>query len=357
MSIAAEPMHIKWDSDERNADAVLQVRDLVTEFRTRSGPLRAVDRLSVAVPRGRALAVIGESGSGKSALLRTILGVTAATASVTGQVFLEGRELLGLPRKEREAIRGRQIAMVFQDPLTSLDPVFTVEKQLTETLRRHLGMNKATARERALHLLEAVQIPSPERRLKSYPYELSGGMRQRVVIAMALACEPILLLADEPTTALDVTVQARVLHLIRNIQQERQMSMILVTHDLAVAAQVADDIAVMYAGRLVESGPAAQVLGSPAHPYTRGLLEANVRAGQTRPPTVIPGSPPNLARLPPGCAFAPRCPEATRACWSAPPESRPASDGHWASCYNMLTPARHTIVLAGAGMAEMRARS
>jgi oligopeptide/dipeptide ABC transporter ATP-binding protein len=337
------------------ADPVLRVQSLTTEFRSRNGPLRAVDNLSVDVPRARALAVIGESGSGKSALLKTILGVEPITASVTGKVLLEGRDLISLPRKEREAVRGRQIAMVFQDPLTALDPVFTVGRQLTETLCRHLGLDRTTAKDRAIGLLSAVQIPSPEKRMKSYPFELSGGMRQRVVIAMALACEPVLLLADEPTTALDVTVQARVLHLIRNIQLERQMSMILVTHDLAVAAQIADDIAVMYAGRLVEGGPVAEVLGSPSHPYTRGLLEANVRPGQTQPPAVITGSPPNLAKLPPGCSFAPRCPQGTRACWSARPDARPIGTAHWVSCYNCLTPADKHIVPGNTRMEEARA--
>jgi oligopeptide/dipeptide ABC transporter ATP-binding protein len=225
--------------------------------------------------------------------------------------------------------------MVFQDPLTALDPLFTVERQLTETLRRHLDLSKQGARDRAVDLLQAVQIPSPKDRLRAYPFELSGGMRQRVVIAMALACEPVLLLADEPTTALDVTVQARVLNLIRTIQQERDMSMILVTHDLSVAAQIADDLAVMYAGRFVEVGKIAEVLGSPSHPYTQGLLGANVRPGQSKPPTVINGSPPNLTRLPPGCAFSPRCPAATEVCWRARPEPIPLGDGQLAACHNV----------------------
>ena len=315
-------------------DAVLQVRNLTTEIKNRAGTLRPVNEVSFDVTRARALAVIGESGSGKSALLKTILGVLPAYAKVTGEVLLDGRNLLALRRKEREAMRGRDIAMVFQDPLTALDPVFTVEKQLTETLRRHVGLGRSRARERALELLEAVHIPSPEERLRAYPFELSGGMRQRVVIAMALACEPGLLLADEPTTALDVTVQARVLKLIRDIQQERQMTMILVTHDLAVAAQVADDVAVMYGGRLVECGPVADVLRAPQHPYTRGLLEANVHPGQAHAPTVIAGSPPNLTRLPPGCSFAPRCTSATAVCWSERPQPQIVSADRWAACHH-----------------------
>ena len=316
------------------SQVLLEAHGLTTEFRTRAGRLRAVDEVSFEVPRRRALAIIGESGSGKSALLRSIIGLHPATATVTGELLLNGRDLLTLGKRDREAVRGRQIAMVFQDPLTALDPVFTVKQQLTETLRRHVGLSRADARDRAVALLESVQIPSPEERLEAYPFELSGGMRQRIVIAMALACEPVLLLADEPTTALDVTVQARVLRLIRQLQLDRDMSMILVTHDLAVAAEVADDIAVMYAGRLVEAGPVAEVLGRPAHPYTRGLLDANVRPGQRHPPRVIPGAPPNLARLPDGCAFAPRCDNATDICWDARPTPRSVASYRWASCHN-----------------------
>jgi oligopeptide/dipeptide ABC transporter ATP-binding protein len=340
MTLTAEPFDLRISpSDEEPATtteevATLQVRDLTTEFRTRSGRLRAVDAVSLDVRRGRALAIIGESGSGKSALLRSIVGLLASNAEVRGQVRLEGRDLLVMRRRDREAVRGRKVAMVFQDPLTALDPTFTVERQLTETLRRHLGLGKAAAKARALELLEAVQIPCPEERLQAYPFELSGGMRQRVLIAMALACEPVLLLADEPTTALDVTVQARVLRLIRDLQTQRNMAMILVTHDLAVAARVADDVAVMYAGRLVEVGPVAQVVSSPSHPYTRGLLEANVQPGQKHAPRVITGAPPNLLRLPDGCAFAPRCPSSSVACWDDRPTPLPTGVGRWAACHH-----------------------
>jgi oligopeptide/dipeptide ABC transporter ATP-binding protein len=323
-------------ASETSAPAVgqplLEVRGLSTEFKTRGGPLHAVRDVSFSLMSGRVLAVLGESGSGKSVMLRTILGIQARNARVSGEVLMRGIDLLTMPPKERERIRGEWISMVFQDPMTALDPVFTVEQQIVETLRRHKRMSSDAARTRAKELLELVQIPSAEQRLKSYPFELSGGMRQRVVIAMALACEPGLLLADEPTTALDVTVQARVLELLRDLQRRLGMSIIIVTHDLAVAAELADDIAVMYAGRIVESGSVRQVIHSPQHPYTRGLLEANVRPGQTERPEAIPGAPPNLARLPPGCSFAPRCRFAQDTCRESFPPVRLVGDGHIARC-------------------------
>ena len=314
------------------APPLLEVRGLVTEFPTRAGPLRAVNEVSFTLGAGRIMAIVGESGSGKSALLRTILGIQPKTARIAGEVRMNGVDLLTLPPRERERIRGEWISMVFQDPMTALDPVFTVEQQLVETLRRHKPLSRAQAAQRARELLELVQIPSPERRLKAYPFELSGGMRQRVVIAMALACEPSLLLADEPTTALDVTVQARVLDLLRDLQARLGMSIIIVTHDLAVAAELAEDVAVMYAGRIVESGSVRDVVRQPAHPYMRGLLDANVRPGQTARPEAIPGAPPNLARPPFGCAFSPRCRFVRDECRAAVPDLRMIAPGHFARC-------------------------
>jgi oligopeptide/dipeptide ABC transporter ATP-binding protein len=314
-------------------DAALRVQDLVTEFRTRRGRVRAVDSVSFTVPRGGVLAVIGESGSGKSAMLRSIIGINPASALVTGEVAVGGRDLQAMTPKERRRAAGSAVSMVFQDPMTALDPVYTIEQQLVETLRRHEpGLDRTAGRRRALNLLELVQMPSPKARLRAYPSELSGGMRQRVVIAMAIAGTPTVLLADEPTTALDVTVQARMIRLLRGIQRDIRMGMVVVTHDLGVAAELADEVAVMYAGRFVEHGSAVQVLTAPSHPYTEGLVEANVRAGQTGRPRAIPGSPPSLTRLPPGCAFAPRCDYAVGACWDTPPPVRDVGDGQWSRC-------------------------
>ncbi len=296
MSLVMErPAAVKPTTSE---SPVLDVRRLTTEFNTYAGPLRAVNEMSFTLQRGRVLAIIGESGSGKSALLRTILGIQPHNARIDGEIFLNGVDLLRLPASEREDIRGGVVSMVFQDPMTALDPIYTVEQQLVETIRRHSPMNAGEAKARALELLELVQIPSPERRLKAFPFELSGGMRQRIVIAMALASTPSLLLADEPTTALDVTVQGRILRLLADLQRQLGMSVVFVTHDLAVAAQIADDLIVMYAGRVVESGLASEIVRSPSHPYTRGLLAANVQPGQKERPAVIPGSPPNMVRLP-----------------------------------------------------------
>ena len=305
---------------------LLEVSDLVTEFATAGGPLRANDGVSFRLEAGTVLGILGESGCGKSALLRTLLGVQPGRTRISGRAVLGGVDLLALDEQDRRATRGRDVAMIFQDPLTALDPVYTIRRQLTETIRTHDGLGRKDASARALELLELVQIPSPERRLDAYPFELSGGMRQRVVIAMALACRPQLLLADEPTTALDVTVQARVLELLRELQDELGMGVIFVTHDLAVAATVADRLAVMYAGRIVETGTVEEVVERPSHPYTRGLMAANVQPGQRQRPGAIRGAPPNIANLPPGCSFAPRCDHAVLDCWRAMPDLVATSD-------------------------------
>jgi len=313
-------------------ESLLAVRDLTVEFQTRGGPLRAVNNVSFTVGKGNILAILGESGSGKSILLKTILGIQSRAGKVSGEVVMRDTNLLALSPKARQETRGSWVSMIFQNPMTALDPVFTVEQQIVETLRRHTSMTRSQAHDRALALLELAQIPSPEQRLKSYPFECSGGMRQRIVIALALACNPSLLLADEPTTALDVTVQARVLDLIRDVQQKLQMSVILVTHDIAVAAEIADEVIVMYAGRIVEQGPIREILRDPQHPYTRGLLGANVKPGQHERPLAIPGAPPNLAGIPNCCAFGPRCSLVRQECWQDVPVLTPVGEGHVARC-------------------------
>jgi ABC-type dipeptide/oligopeptide/nickel transport system ATPase component len=254
--------------------AALRVHDLVTEFRTRRGNLRAVDGVSFEVARGEVLAVIGESGSGKSAMLRSVLGIQPRGTLVTGSVRFGDREVLGLPEKDRARTRGRDASMVFQDPLTALDPVHTVGQQLEETVRRHGAESRSQARARAVELLDLVQIPSPAARLRAYPAELSGGMRQRVVIAMAIAGDPEILLADEPTTALDVTIQADVLDLLREIRDERGLGMVLVTHNLGVVADLCDTVNVMRDGEIVETADVRTLFAAPRHPYTRELLSA-----------------------------------------------------------------------------------
>jgi oligopeptide/dipeptide ABC transporter ATP-binding protein len=339
MAVTAAPPRAVTSTREEAASAtgasggpLLSVEALKTQFPTRGGWLTAVNDVSFTLEPGRVLGVLGESGSGKSAMLRTILGLQPKSARISGRAILEGKDLISMSAGERARMRGSSVSMVFQDPMTALDPVFTVEQQLVETIRRHAGLSKGEAAERALELLTLVQIPSPERRMKAYPYELSGGMRQRVVIAMALVSNPRLLLADEPTTALDVTVQARVLDLFHDLKGRQGMSIIFVTHDLSVAAEIADDIAVMYAGRIVEQGTVDEIVRAPQHPYTRGLLEANVHPGQEERPEAIRGAPPNLANLPPGCSFAPRCDLVEDACWSALPDPVPLSTTHFARC-------------------------
>lgn len=313
-------------------ETVLSVRGLTVEIQGNAGALRPVNGVSFDLAKGSVLGVLGESGSGKSMLLRSLMGIQPAKATVSGEAWMRGRDLVAMTPKERATTRGSWISMVFQNPMTALDPVYTVEQQLVEPLRLHSGADKRTARRRALELLDLVQIPLPAQRLKAYPFELSGGMRQRVAIAAALACGAQVLLADEPTTALDVTVQARILDVLRGVQAELGTSTVIVTHDVGVTAEIADEVVVMYAGRLVESGPCRDVLKTPRHPYTIGLLEANVRAGQRTRPVAIPGAAPNLALLPPGCSFEPRCPFASDQCRAAMPDARHITDRHTARC-------------------------
>ncbi|MBV8890215.1 MAG: ABC transporter ATP-binding protein [Alphaproteobacteria bacterium] len=294
---------------------VLRVEDLSVRFRRRAIDVAAVNGVSFSLARGETLTILGESGSGKSVSLKALMGLLPAYAQVTGEVRLNGREILRLPPAELARLRGGAISMIFQEPMAALDPVYTIGAQITETILAHERVDRRDARKRALALLERVKIPSAERRLDNYPHEMSGGMRQRSMIALALACSPAVLLADEPTTALDVSVQIQILLLLRQLQQELGMAIVFVTHDVGAAAEISDRIAVMYAGRFVETGTAREIMRTPQHPYTQGLLASTVHGGlRGKPLRTIPGSPPSLASLPPGCAFAPRCPYAAAAC-------------------------------------------
>ncbi len=315
--------------------SLLSVRDLSVEFATRDGAVRAVNAVSFELRPGQVLALLGESGSGKSVTLRSILGLHPPVRTrVSGQVLLKGRDVNQLEEHARQALRGGVVSMVFQEPMTALDPVYTVGHQIEETLVQHRGLERAAARTRARELLDLVQVPSPERCLASYPHEISGGMRQRAMIAIALACQPELLLADEPTTALDVTVQAQILWLLRDLQRRLGLAVIFVTHDLGVAAEIADDAAVMYGGRIVEQAPIRELFRAPAHPYTKGLMQATVRRGQKGKALVpIPGAPPNLLALPAGCAFAARCPHAEPVCVETPPPRHVVASGHESRCH------------------------
>jgi peptide/nickel transport system ATP-binding protein len=315
--------------------SLLSVRDLSVAFETRDGVVRAVNDVSFSLDAGKVLAILGESGSGKSVTLRAILGLHPAVRTrVSGEVLLKGRDVNRLDEAARERLRGGVVSMVFQEPMTALDPVYTVGEQIVETLVQHRALDHRGASRRARELLDLVQVPSPARCLASYPHEISGGMRQRAMIAIALACEPELLLADEPTTALDVTVQAQILWLLRDLQQRLGLAVIFVTHDLGVAAEIADDAAVMYAGRIVEQAPIRELFRRPAHPYTEGLMHATVRRGQKgRALVPIPGAPPNLIALPPGCAFAPRCAVARADCTTTPPSFHRVAAAHAARCH------------------------
>ncbi|MCZ7437425.1 ABC transporter ATP-binding protein [Micromonospora sp. WMMC241] len=297
--------------ESSSRDPYLRVTDLRVRFDTEDGVVRAVDGVSFAVERGRTLGIVGESGSGKSVTSLAILGLhDSKRASISGEISVGGRQLVGLPEEEVRRLRGRDMAMIFQDPLSALHPYYTVGKQIAEAYRvHHPRAGKREARTRAVDMLDRVGIPQPERRFEQYPHEFSGGMRQRAMIAMALVNDPDLLIADEPTTALDVTVQAQILDLLGDLQEEFRSAIILITHDLGVVSQVADDVLVMYGGRAVERGSVAQVLRAPQHPYTWGLLSSvpSLRGDADADLVPIPGNPPSLINLPSGCAFHPRC--------------------------------------------------
>ncbi|MFF4748911.1 ABC transporter ATP-binding protein [Streptomyces sp. NPDC002514] len=291
-------------------ETFLSVRDLQVTFSTEDGPVKAVDGLSFDVQRGRTLGIVGESGSGKSVTNLTVLGLhNPLSTTIDGEILLDGKELITASQKELEKLRGNRMAMIFQDPLTALSPFYTVGRQIAEPFMKHTGASKKAAWERAVEMLAKVGIPNPKERAKDYPHQFSGGMRQRAMIAMALVCDPDLLIADEPTTALDVTVQAQILDLLKDLQQEFGSAIVFITHDLGVIADMADDIMVMYAGRAVERGTVDDVLRAPQHPYTWGLLNSMPRLDSDidTPLTPIPGSPPSLLNPPSGCRFHPRC--------------------------------------------------
>ena len=305
---------------------LLQVRNLRVQFVTRRALLTAIDDVSLEIAQGEVLGVVGESGAGKSLTGAAIIGLLEPPGRITGgQITLNGRRIDNLPADEMRKIRGREIGAIFQDPLTSLNPLYSVGRQLTETIETHLGLTAAQARTRAIDLLKATGIPGAELRIDHYPHQFSGGMRQRVVIALALAAEPKLIIADEPTTALDVSIQAQIISLIKNLCREHGTAVMLVTHDMGVIAETADRVAVMYAGRVVELGPVAQVIHEPQHPYTRGLMGSIPTLGADRERLEqIDGSMPRLNAIPPGCAYHPRCPRAVAVCREHRPDLLPA---------------------------------
>jgi oligopeptide/dipeptide ABC transporter ATP-binding protein len=300
---------------------LLEIAELAVTFRTAGGLVRAVNGVDLSLAAGEIVGLVGESGSGKSVSSRAIMGLLPPrTSHVSGSIRLEGDELVGLPESRYRRVRGERVAMIFQDPLTALDPLYRAGEQVAEALRFHFGLGRPAARARVLELFESVGLPGPADVAERYPHELSGGMRQRVMIAMALACEPELLIADEPTTALDVTVQAQILELLRTLARERRMALLLITHDLGVVRELCERAIVLYAGRVVEEAPVIDLLASPRHPYTAGLGASipSIASRRARLPQ-IPGTPPDPMRLPAGCAFAPRCPVAMEACTTEVP--------------------------------------
>lgn len=320
-------------------DILVGIQNLNVTFNAGKKPVRAVDGVNLRVRSGEVIALIGESGSGKSVTLRSILKLHPPRRTVMqGSIVVAGRDVLKMSGKELDAFRGNDVSMIFQEPLLALDPVYSVGDQIIEAILRHEKISRAQAKARALALFERVRIPSPERRLNAYPHEMSGGMRQRAMISLALASHPKLLLADEPTTALDATVQIQILLLLRELQRELGLSVIFVTHDIGAAVEVADRIAVMYAGRIVEEGPVRSIIREPAHPYTKALLRSVAHGSFAKGSRLetIAGSPPDLANLPPGCSFADRCGEVTDKCREVDPVEVWLNDQHRARCIRLV---------------------
>jgi oligopeptide/dipeptide ABC transporter ATP-binding protein len=320
-----------------SSEPLLEVRNLVTAFRTDRGPVRAVDDVSFQVETGRTLGIVGESGCGKTVAALSIMRlVPEANGSIdAGEIRLGGENLLDLAPSQMRRIRGNRISMIFQEPMTALNPVISIGKQIMEVFQIHRGYSRRQAREAAIAALETVRIPDPQRRVDEFPFQMSGGMRQRVMIAMALACEPELLIADEPTTALDVTIQAQILKLMRQLQEARGTSIVFITHDLGVIAEVADDVLIMYAGKVVERGSVESIFARPAHPYTQGLIGSIPTLACERKSrlSTIEGAVPGLRNLPSGCRFHPRCSHAEALCRDAPPGLDRIASNHDAACY------------------------
>jgi len=319
------------------SDTLLDVRDLQTQFRIGAGVVRAVDGVSWDVKAGETVALVGESGCGKSVSALSVMRLVTAPAGriVGGEIIFKGRNLLSLSEDEMRRVRGREIVMVFQEPMTSLNPVLTVGRQLTEPCEIHLGMTSAQARARAIEILGLVGIADADRRLRQYPHQFSGGMRQRLMIAMALSCDPSLILADEPTTALDVTIQAQILELMKDLSRRLGVAMLMITHNLGIVARYADRVNVMYAGKIVERGTAREIYANPRHPYTLGLLRSVPRLDEPKKEKLAPiqGQPPDLTRLPPGCAFAPRCAFAIERCRVDIPPLESVEGAHLSACW------------------------
>ncbi len=315
--------------------ALLEVKDLHTSFFTDAGEVKAVNGVSFNLERGKVLGIVGESGSGKSVTAYSIMQILAGAGKiVSGSIKLDGQELVGAGEKVMKKIRGNKVSIIFQDPMTSLNPTYTIGRQLMEAIMLHTDRNRAQARERAIEMLRLVNVNEPEKRMKQYPYEFSGGMRQRVMIAMALACEPDILIADEPTTALDVTIQAQILELMKSLQEELGMAIIMITHDLGVVAQLCDEVIVMYAGGICEQGTADEIFYNPCHEYTKGLMRsiptANTAGTKLKP---ISGTPIDLLNMPKGCPFAPRCDNAMKICITEKAENMEINCDHRAACW------------------------
>lgn len=320
---------------EMEREPLLKVRDLHTSFFTPAGEVKAVNGISFNLDRGKVLGIVGESGSGKSVTAYSIMQILASTGKiVSGSIKLDGQELVGVDESVMKAVRGNKVSIIFQDPMTSLNPTYTIGHQLMEAIMLHTDRNRAQARERAIEMLRLVNVNEPEKRMKQYPFEHSGGMRQRVMIAMALACEPDILIADEPTTALDVTIQAQILELMKALQEELGMAIIMITHDLGVVAQMCDEVIVMYAGSICEQGTAEEIFYNPKHEYTKGLMRsiptADTAGHKLQP---ITGTPIDLLNMPEGCPFAPRCSNAMKICLKQRCERMRINDDHFAACW------------------------